>query len=223
MSNKILIVFPVDNTTSFLEAIIMHLYKVVHSSNIIVFKEESNLDLRNKLMKGFNEIDFNTILYLGHGNSDNLGSVSNEHNPNSFLLTKEDLQIFSNKNFISLSCNSNELIKKIKHHEDRESIGFGDLPTGWPDITSVRQYEQNAYSGITDEIINQFKDCIVSIMKYSLADYLNKGETIPQFYNSLVLRINKKISDFYKADYRRNMILNEILYSMKHEMRYHIA
>ncbi len=220
MDNKLLILYPRDATTSFLNPILYHLFNHADERFIYLLTSSSNRDLRTELSKQIQEIDCNTVIYLGHGSSKSLGSIEQLESSDVFFLNANELSIFSNKNFICLSCNSNELLRKNYKDFNIEAIGFGDLPTGWPDITSVRQYNQDAYKGITDEIINEFNDSIVDIMKFSVTDYLNKKLSMNEVFNLLTLRINKKISTLYKSDSQKNMILNDIFLTMKQEMKY---
>ena len=168
-------------TTLFLYSIIEHLFNNVNNKYLHFLTASSNLELRNELFKLINDTDCNTILYLGHGSSKSLGSMHPEDTDQVFYFGANEFSIFSNKNVICLSCNSNELLNKHYKGLNIEAIGFGDLPTGWPDITSVRQYNQDAYKGITNEIINQFNESLAEIIKYSVTDFVNRKLSILEF------------------------------------------
>lgn len=216
-----LILFPIDSTTVFLEEIIIYLYKKVHSSYFGLLKIEATPESRNNALTQIQNTSFDTILYLGHGTSNMLGTMNNlvEHQGEVFLRV-EDFKIFQGKKLLLLSCNSGQLLFKTRKYGYKEGIGFGDLPTDWHDISSAREFDMNAYKGITDDTIKDFKNCIVDIIKWCIIDCLNKKLHFKDLYNLIILRINKQITSFFKEDARNFGVLNDILYTMKKDIYY---
>jgi len=140
--SKILCVFPNDPSTRFLEKLSWELNKHF-DSNFHCFKVKPNKSSHTKCLDRIKMGNDELILFLGHGQSDKLfGAITNNFNTfhtdsedffiHDDFINKENINVFSNKKVICLSCNSNDKIGKwAVDSGTKVFLGFGDIPTDW--------------------------------------------------------------------------------------------
>ncbi len=112
----ILIVHALDETTQFLLP-----FKEEFPNFYWEVKADSNIQhtLNEISQKSENSI----IVFLGHGHSTGLYAPNDKDN----IIINKDIanEIFTNKNILLLSCNSNQFIEKLETY--KHIIGFGDI------------------------------------------------------------------------------------------------
>lgn len=219
MSNnsKTLILFPKDSTTNFLEEIVAYLFKTVHSSQFTFIRIEASGESHKYSLEQIQDSLYNTIIFLGHGTSVSLyGACKGEYRNEKFI-TPKNFGVFKGKKLVLIACDSSTLIKKAKPHVFEEAIGFGDLPTDWNDIQSARESNVNAYQGFTEKTLESFRKCLIEIIQYSLADFLNHKLSLSELFNLILLRLNKRITVYYMNNRIDNITLSDALLRMKQE------
>ncbi|MES2328156.1 MAG: hypothetical protein V4539_01050 [Bacteroidota bacterium] len=218
MNNKVLILFPMDATTDFLEEVTSYLSANVNSSQFSLVRIEANDEAHEKALKKAAEAGNELVLFLGHGSFSALyGSEKDGYNNEDFI-TLRKFQVFRKKRVILVSCESRKLLKKAKAAGYSEAVGFGDLPTDPRDIGSARELDVNAYKGLSDELVEKFKNALVEIIKYSLTDFINNALSLSQFCDLIILRTNKRIARYYTSDRVANAPLSNALLRMKEEV-----
>jgi hypothetical protein len=216
-NSKILILFPKDSTTDFLEEVVSYLVQTVRSSLFSFIRIEPSDESHQYSLEQIQNPVHNTILFLGHGTSVSLYGTCEGNYRNEKFITTKNFGIFKEKKLILVACDSRTLIKKGKVHGFEEAIGFGDLPTDWNDVQSAREGDVNAYKGFTEETIKSFRNCLVEIIKYSVSDFLSNNLSLVELYNLIFLRINKRIAKYFIDNRIIKLLLSDALLRMKHE------
>lgn len=216
-NGPMLVIFPKDPTTDFLQDIVVYLTAEVTSRRISVLRIEPSDESHRYSLEQIEASGCASIVFLGHGSSTSLsGAMSNTYRCEKFISLK-NINVFKGKKLVLLSCNSESLIKSAKLSGYDEAIGFGDLPTDWNDVQAAREYDVNAYRGFSQEIIEKFRYSLVEIIKFSLADFLNDGLTFKDLRNLMFLRLNKRIAKYYVSNREFNLPLSDALLKMKQE------
>ncbi|WP_157816229.1 hypothetical protein [Spirosoma pollinicola] len=142
--------------------------------NFILLDESTDYIAIHGIIENIN--DGEVILFLGHGSSNCLYGSPHPSNEKSEFLSKDKLSILNNKNFFCLSCNSYEFIKRNKKFTTIiNAVGFGDLPTDWVEIVNAREFDNNAYPGITADIVAEFSSILVELHKLTFRDYFHRN------------------------------------------------
>jgi len=213
MSNKLIVVFPKDDTTIFLEDIVQHIYSHAHICNFEVILLRIESESQVDAVETIRNAEGSWVLFLGHGSSHGLHCSGTQNR--SIFINSTNADCLSGKFIMLLACNSADFIRKFYGFTD--AIGFGDLPTDWNDILSARNSNHLAYRGITEATINTFKTELVSIVKCSFVEFMYNPSNAMELMNSMRLRLNKRIV-FYNlraGDYR---ILSDLFYNVKKEL-----
>ena len=218
MNKKILILFPKDATTDFLDEIVDYLSKNVNPALFAVVRVEGTDQSHKIALKQITDPVYGVVIFLGHGTSSALYGAVEAKYKNETFITSKNFQVFKKKSIILVSCESKSLLKKQKAVGIIEAIGFGDLPTDWKDISSARESDINAYKGLTPDLTSLFRIALVEILKYSLADFINRGLSITQLYELLLLRTNKRIVKYYLVDRIAMTPVSDTLLRMKQEL-----
>lgn len=217
---KTLILFPKDSSTIFLEEVVVHLFAVVHESLFTFVRIEPSDESHILALKQVKDVSHDTILFLGHGTSSTLHGTCEKDYRNEKFISTRNFSVFNGKKILLVSCDSHKLIMKVKESGYSEAIGFGDLPTDWNDILSAREMDVGAYKGFAEVTIESFRKCIVEIIKYSVADFLNNDLSFHDLFNLICLRINKRIAKYYTNNRTANLLLTDTLLRMKDEVIY---
>ncbi len=214
---KTLILFPEDPSTVFLEGILSYLNLKIEKSLFDIFKILPDRESYKKALNTIKDSEYNTIIFLGHGSSICLyGGTNNEYDDKAFIISK-NFDVFNSKELILVACDSASFLKRNKKNSFKQAIGFGDLPSDWNDVLTAREQDIGAYKGFTEETIGQFRTCLVDIFKFSIADFLSSKSTLMEFFNLVLLRINKRIANYYTNDRLSNIPLSDTLLKMKSE------
>lgn len=163
-----------------------------------------------------------TVIFMGHGASHCVYRPSDERGYASPLINSSNIEVLKGKNFISLSCRSAEFVQSMQVHlEESTLIGFGDLPTYWSDIAAVREFDANAYNGVNDVVLEEFREIIVDSFSKSLNDTIAIGHTFQYLYYRFKLYVNKflssVVSDINISPVDRS-ILGNLLYDLKDQV-----
>jgi len=158
-----------------------------------------------------------TIIFLGHGASHSIYLPILEGGKPTSLITKTNFNILDGRNFIALSCRSSEFINNCFNPDSNNTmLGFDDLPTHWNDVSAEREVDPKTYRGITDDVLEQFREILVSVFCRSLYDAVSKNMDFNQFHLRLRLYINKQIFRVTNYDISNNStLLANILYELK--------
>jgi hypothetical protein len=191
MANKIIIIYPIDPTTDFLNQVV----KSVQESfpeNTYLIRPGLNFDLTflpDEIAKMYTSKDL--IIFLGHGNSSYLFGSTDKEGKKTRLLERNDIyRIFENKNLILFSCYSNELLRKP--NQIREYIGFGNMPTDWNEIIAERDLvDLNYLKGLSENSLNGFKSFLVQMMCTALKKTFKNPNYMREIYLELRLELNK--------------------------------
>ena len=210
MMNKydILIVHALDETTQFLlpfkEEFPEFYWEVkVDSSNI--------QDTLNKItQKSENSI----IVFLGHGHSNGLYAPNNRDN----IIIDKDIanKIFTNKNVLLLSCNSNQFIEKLETY--KQIIGFGDILSSMEEVRIRSEFEVNKRD-IDDEDIKWFNNIYIQSIIKSLKHLLKGQIEFNEVAKYIEFYINKEINKIL----RNKTVINRkerarLLFEFKNDM-----
>lgn len=158
------------------------------------------------------------ILFLGHGASHSVYLPANPADSiKKPLINHSNFQILQGKHFISLSCRSTEFIEKNHVFEHGSTMmGFDDLPTHWQDVWAQREVDANAYLGITDKVLESYRDILVDVFKKALKDTLVDNKNFSFFYYRLRLYINTFITNVVKNKISDNpTLLANLLFELK--------
>ena len=204
----ILIVHALDETTQFLlpfkEEFPEFYWEVkVDSSNI--------QDTLNKItQKSENSI----IVFLGHGHSNGLYAPNNRDN----IIIDKDIanKIFTNKNVLLLSCNSNQFIEKLETY--KHIIGFGDILSSMEEVRIRSEFEVNKRD-IDDEDIKWFNNIYIQSIIKSLKHLLKGQIEFNEVAKYIEFYINKEINKIL----RNKTVINRkerarLLFEFKNDM-----
>ena len=194
MKNDILLIYPQDETTNFLQGIPDFLFEKHGEEGFVYqrigFSVKEHRSCIN-LIEGFSENAL--VIFLGHGRSDALlGAFDYERFD---FVTRGNLHVFKNKRVLFLSCRSSELL----HNQGIEGIGFGHLLSSPSELNDNDIRRQYSYLYSMDDMpdsstINQFNERIVRIVRASLHDHISQNLTLQELHLNLKLRLNKTIA-----------------------------
>ncbi len=215
--NKIICVFPEDETTLFLKRV----YDLLETYDVICYSFNTNNDeiLKNKVKSELEELcEDSCFIFLGHGASHVVyGSPNNDENTS--FLTKKEIENLKCKMCL-VSCRSSELLDK-----KRNSIGFGEIPTDYNvDVLRMRENDVSYLKNINETHIEQFKLIFVNIMLSSFKQWFScESYSIAKLNSFFRLFINKNICDLLLNkkgnNYNYRGIAN-ILYDLKYDLKY---
>jgi hypothetical protein len=165
-----------------------------------------------------NATDGSTIVFLGHGASHCTYLPYSGERATGFFINKTNFHLLAGKNFICLACRSAEFINgNLKTVDKTAMIGFDDLPTHWQDVSLEREMvNPRAYEGITDKVLANFREMLVSIFAQSLYDAVTSRMDFHGFYLRLRLYTNRLM--FHAVNYSISdnpSLLANILYEFK--------
>jgi hypothetical protein len=202
----ILIVHALDETTQFLLP-----FKEEFPEFYWEVKADSNIQhtLNEISQKSENSI----IVFLGHGHSTGLYAPNDKDN----IIINKDIanEIFTNKNILLLSCNSNQFIEKLETY--KHIIGFGDILSSIEEVRIRSEYEANIC--ISDEDIKWFNNTYIQSIIKTLRHLLKAKIEFSEVSKYIEFYINKEINIIL----RDKTIINrkeraKLLFEFKNEM-----
>jgi hypothetical protein len=217
----ITIIYPKDNSTKFLLKIYSELLGKFGPDVIkILYVEATDASYAEGIQLIENASANSFMLFMGHGQDDLLyGAEDNAFKKKPFI-KRTEFKVFKGKYLFSLSCYSNELLRtSLGNSGIINSIGFGSLPT---EMTEVENNKRLKEKGVTESIIQRYKDILVELVTLSCSELVEKGLTFSQLSEYFLLLLNRKISDVILAHKTcpESKILADLLFQMKFEMVY---
>ena len=211
--NEILILHPLDDSTSFLEPFKEYFPNYYHSfdsSLQAIQAAKAKLgDLESKCL----------VIFIGHGSSFGLyePSVQSEHEKY-FLDVQWGNHYFDQHDVLLLCCRSNKYIEKMYHASSL--IGFGNI------ISSSKELEIHNESASTKKLLTEneislFKSYFIRAIVDSIK-LLESGKiTFHQLPNYISFIINKHIVSTLKDKSNNNRIeLAKLLFEFRNEIAY---
>lgn len=214
--HEVVVVYPKDKTTLFLQPLIDILKKIY--PNVKISSPAPNTygtDISD-------ETDL--IIFLGHGSPSQLcGSVDENDKKSTFLNINNGSLQLDGIAVILFSCNSNDYLNKVRaNSEINYFLTFGDMPTDWEHINHNRKFNKSFLESFKDEHLEYYKSAIVE----SFGNGLKNGfytNSLVGVIKGLILIINKKINEIllstsWSKEEKFQMI--GLLNSFKKDIRY---
>lgn len=222
--SKIVCIFPNDDTTAFLGELIKILKKSF-PQKVVCYKIKPTIDAHEAcLQKVLKSSPKNLILYLGHGQSDKLSgasagnTVSNNQEYELFrkkgFINQQNIDVFSNKKVICLSCNSNEKLGQYALSKNCQCfVGFGFIPTDWLDETPC-----------TPRDVDLFRQMLCALMADAIIYAIKHQFNFDQFEKVLKIMTNQAIftkshRNHTYAGAQHDYWIDENLYKLKDEVK----
>lgn len=220
MKNEIMIIFPQDQTTDFLQTIPDLLFEK-HGEGRFHYKRIGfSHPEHTKCRQSVEELpDDSFVLFLGHGRRDALlGAFDYERFD---FIRQEHLHIFRRKKVFFLSCHS----KNFLSNQNIEGVGFDHLLTSTNDLGDEIYRRKYAYltsaGGNDSKSVYQFSDKLAVICGASLNDLVSKSLSLSEFYKHLKIRFNKEIATLIlKNNPTKVKNIANLLLAAKNEMQY---
>ena len=186
--NKLICIYPEDETTDFLLPIYEQLEKlpnfIGYRFNTITFPQRDGL---------FNQQNFdkNSILFfLGHGASNKLYGSVKENGEKDELFDKSNIGHIKNMNFVCIACRS----KEFAHKQFQNYIGFGDITSDFSEIEGGEFTDgSESMNWATKEDITNFRTEFTSAISDAIK--LSKCSSLRSIYKMMRLCFNKHIAD----------------------------
>lgn len=237
MDKTILLIHPYDKSTSFLDRIKNHL-QVEFPTNLHYFSVKPVADSHNECLEVIKNFTSNgLLLFMGHGKSnclygakgDYYGTLESEavkaEQPDKYFyednfIGGHNIEVFSGKKIISLSCNSNGQLARMSIESGAKVfLGFGDLPTS---IEELKDNGVKSKPGVSlGKIEKALKTEINDIIKKSIAIGISKQYSFKELVALVHFITNQKIA-FYlvnqKSISERKLIAN-YLYTFKRDIK----
>ena len=215
-----LVIYPKDKTTDFLMPVVTTIQSVEDINIEIIRTDQSEMAYKETIQKVKKTSTDIPILFLGHGHSRMLyGGLIKNYAKVPLITISDNMDLLEGRTLILLACRSAEFINEIKQ-ELRYGIGFGDLPTDMDDIIGTREFEPNAYKGVTDETIEKYREILVNSFASSIKSALRTENLIHSIQLGFRLRINKAISNILLGSRADKTILGYLLYDLKKELMF---
>lgn len=209
---KILCLYPLDETTLFLNPIFDFLSNIDSFKGVRFESNEKDVEAAINAIKTSDEDT--TIIFLGHGASHCL--YKGDNTP--FIGNKE-LQLLANKRIFLLACRSVEFIESNKNIKFKSYIGFGNMLTDWSEVLVERDADAYAYTDISIEVIELYRSKLVNSIQSAWSRTLSLQKDFEYLYLQIKLSINKEIAELLiKKNIPNYAALVNLLYETKTEM-----
>ncbi|SDH50393.1 hypothetical protein [Mucilaginibacter gossypii] len=211
------IIFPIDDSTNFLQVIADTLIDKFGAADIHVIRVDHSDEGYSESLKEIENIASDeTILFMGHGQENCLYGGESKTFDKKPLIKNREIEIFAGKNVFLLACDSNAYLRStFKFSKVTASIGFGGLPT---DIGEVKK--RLLEQGVNDAVIERFKLAITQLVVDGFSYILENNLPFHKLSDYFMLYLNKMISNVVlagKEDFE-NRALADLLFKMKSEM-----
>lgn len=207
-----IIIYPSDKTTNILARIVSGITGQLKIELECFDFNYDNPQNTFDLIK--NSDPFRTIIYLGHGTSNELNTNNGIDN----IITVYDAKrMFKGKKVILLSCFSSKFLDNL-HNQFDVAIGFGNILSSRDELIhqSVEYYK---YKHDDFKSIDIFIEKLVSLFKDSIIEAYILNYTFLQLFNSLKLRINKTVSQSSLSRDKTDRLIGELMFKLKNEMK----
>lgn len=179
--------FPVDDSTNFLEPIRMILEKELDAT--IIRGDTTREAHRNEISNGLHELTEQDIfVFMGHGASYCLyGSPQGgELQP---LFGKGALSLPNRSRSLLISCRSNDFTESLQLIN---AIGFGEIPATWEEMRKLREEDCSCYAGVDEGTIPEYQNSLVQVLCGALRLW-NPSSPLRQLYQNIRLCITGQI------------------------------
>lgn len=194
MKNDILLIYPQDDTTNFLQGIPDFLFERFGKQRFIRHRIGiSDTETQECISNIQKAPDDSFIIFLGHGSSQGFMNARIEEHPPKLLIERSNSHILHGKDVFSLSCRSSEFLK----NQQIKGIGFGDLITEWGEVINRRESEIGAYRHSKGDIqkadIDHANTHLVNVVRHSLNEAISYNLSLQELHLQLKLRFNQTI------------------------------
>ena len=204
----LLIVHALDETTKFL---------LPFKNEFLKFYWEikaGHSNIQDTLNKISQKPKNSVIVFLGHGHS--IGLYPPNDRDNIFIDKDKGNKLFTNKNILLLSCNSNQFIEKLKTY--KHIIGFGNILSSMKEVNIEADFTGNIRD-IDDKDIEWFNNTYIQSITKSLKHLLKGQIVFSEVAKYIELYINKEINQIL----RDKTIINRkerarLLFEFKNDM-----
>lgn len=239
---NIIAIYPTDKqeSTKFLNRINTYLKRRLNDNWLCIklnFTDEEHLSCIEFISRSKDKF----ILFMGHGRSDKLfGSCAKECNDfissgamqdnelfykNENFINVENIKAFEGKILFSFSCNSNRnennsLGRNAIKNGVKSFVGFGDIPTDYIDISSIKKHMRPSYEIFPKRAIAIYKGIIIKIIKQCLFVSINNNYSIQDLVDLIKIQTNKEIQNLIlsKNKNRQKKIIIDKLFQFKSEI-----
>lgn len=208
--NKILCIYPKDQTTEFLQPIYDILVEKFHAVGLMGDPTDDD-EYLEKLENRVKESDL--IVFLGHGTSRQLYGFN--FNP---IVCEENANInwFKDKDLLLFSCYSADFLMR---YNLTPSIGFDVIPTSLIDVEN-RKFHNCDLSFLKQADLFNIRNKIVNIWKRTLFDIIDFN--LDTFQINFNFNVNIEIVDVLvnREEDKNYTTIADILYYIKDDMMY---
>lgn len=216
--SRIVCVFPVDESTNFLEPIRMILEKELGAT--IIRGDTTKEEHRNEIMTQLRELTEQDIfVFMGHGASYCLyGSPLDGESQT--LFGKDALSLPNRSRSLLISCRSNDFINPLQLVN---AIGFGEIPATWEEIRKLREDDCSCYAGIDEDTVPEYRNSFVNALCGALKLW-SPSSPLSQLYQNIQLCITGQIVRHLlekKLELPQRQGLFKLLYELKQDTDFH--
>ncbi len=202
-----IVIYPFDNSTKFLNPVIIDDVIKSNIKNIHThFSDETFVESFEIIADSEST---STILYLGHGSSDEL-----QMNANLGLTSDYASLIFTNKKLLLVSCYSADFLVALSNKFE-VGIGFGNIIDSKVDLGPA---DYVRYNFEDFKCIYEFRSQFVTLLKNSLVEAYTGNYTFFQLYTAFKLRINKNISQCSLSKDKTARLVGLLMFDLKKNM-----
>lgn len=205
--------FPVDDSTNFLEPVRIVLEKKLDGT--IIRGDTTKEEHRKEIMAQLCELtEQDVFVFMGHGASYCLyGSPQGgELQP---LFGKDAISLPKRVGSLLISCRSGDFIRS---EQLVNAIGFGEIPATWEEIHRLRDEDLNCYLGVDENTILEYQNSFVQALCKALQLWDPSSQTLYQLYQNIRLCITGEIVRHLLArtfTQQQKQGLFEVLYELK--------
>ena len=216
--SRIVCVFPVDDSTTFLEPVRIVLEKKLDAT--IIRGDTTKEEHRKEIMAQLCELtEQDVFVFMGHGASCCLyGSPQGgELQP---LFGKGAISLPKRVGSLLISCRSGDFIRS---EQLVNAIGFGEIPATWEEIRRLRDEDRGCYSGVDENTIPEYRNSLVQALCGALRLW-NPSSPLRQLYQNIRLCITGQIVRLHLDQtlaQEQKQGLFEMLYGLKREVGSH--
>lgn len=185
--SRLVCVFPVDDSTNFLESVRMVLEEKLGAT--IIRGDTTREEHRNEISNRLHELTEQDIfVFMGHGASYCLyGSPQGgELQP---LFGKGALSLPNRSRSLLISCRSNDFTESLQLIN---AIGFGEIPATWEEMRKLREEDCSCYAGVDEDTIPEYQNSLVQALCGALRLW-NPSSPLRQLYQNIRLCITGQI------------------------------
>lgn len=185
--SRLVCVFPVDDSTNFLESVRMVLEEKLGAT--IIRGDTTREEHRNEISNRLHELTEQDIfVFMGHGASYCLyGSPQGgELQP---LFGKGALSLPNRSKSLLISCRSNDFTESLQLIN---TIGFGEIPATWEEMRKLREEDCSCYAGVDEGTIPEYQNSLVQALCGALRLW-NPSSPLRQLYQNIRLCITGQI------------------------------